>query len=122
MGITNMKSRKNYYGCAHEIPKTDDRHPKWKEQRKTRGFDDTETWSLDRAIAAFTLPRLKRFREIEVCWPGNLKSRVEWNKILDEMIYYFEWLLKDNNLCVIEERRAIKGWKLFVKYYRALWW
>ena len=33
-------------------------------QRWTRGFDDSETWSLYDTIARFILPRLKRFKEI----------------------------------------------------------
>jgi hypothetical protein len=33
-------------------------------QRRTRGFDDSETWNLDHRIAEFILPRLKLFREM----------------------------------------------------------
>lgn len=55
---------KTYYGCALEIndPK---RLEEFQEQRKERGFDDSETWSLDITIVKFMLPRLKRLIEIE---------------------------------------------------------
>lgn len=33
-------------------------------QRRTRGWDDSETWNLDAEIARFALPRLRRFREL----------------------------------------------------------
>ena len=42
---------------------TDKREPEWKAQRLTRGFDDTEMWSLDCTIAEFIAPRLKVFLE-----------------------------------------------------------
>ena len=33
-------------------------------QRFERGFDDTETWHMDRTMALFIIPRLKRFIEV----------------------------------------------------------
>ncbi len=79
-------------------------------QRRVRGFDDSELWSLDHTILEFILPRLKRFREkARHGWPGpesifgvsseyveslseetraNLDqcSIDEWNRMLDKMI------------------------------------
>jgi hypothetical protein len=40
-------------------------------QRRTRGFDDSELWSLDHTILAFALPRLRRFREISHSFPAD---------------------------------------------------
>lgn len=53
------KIRPNYYGCVDSLPKDDKRLKLFKEQRKTRGFDDTELWSLDCAVFKFLKPRLK---------------------------------------------------------------
>lgn len=56
---------------------TDEREPEWKAQRLTRGFDDTEMWSLDCTIAAFIAPRLKVFKEQAERTgdhPGNITS------------------------------------------------
>ena len=36
---------------------------KYKQQRFEQGFDDTETWHMDRTIALFIIPRLKKFIE-----------------------------------------------------------
>ena len=68
------KKPNNYYGFAWELRKDDYRHPKFKEQRKERGFDDTETWCLDSTITSFVLPRLERFKELNIClwiWPDK---------------------------------------------------
>ena len=36
----------------------------YRQQRFLNGFDDTETWHMDRTMALFIIPRLKRFMEI----------------------------------------------------------
>ena len=36
----------------------------FKKQRKERGFDDSETWSLTDTVANFIIPRLERYEEI----------------------------------------------------------
>ena len=67
---------------------TDEREPEWKAQRLTRGFDDTEMWSLDCTIAEFIAPRLKVFLEKAKQigdHPGNITSQ-EWQCILEQMI------------------------------------
>ena len=37
---------------------------KYKLQRQENGFDDTETWHLDRTFSLFMIPRLKRYMEV----------------------------------------------------------
>lgn len=61
-------------------------------QRLTRGWDDSETWSLDYSVAKFMLPRLIRFKEItnSSVTPTNLPQE-EWNDILDSIIYSLEY-------------------------------
>lgn len=49
------------YGFSSEIPADDPRQAIWAEQRKVRGFDDTEMWNLDVTIARFLVPRLEAF-------------------------------------------------------------
>jgi len=51
-------TKAGYYG--HDDGK-DSRSKQWKKERKTRGFDDTELWSLGDTIVEFILPRLKAF-------------------------------------------------------------
>ena len=98
------------------------RDKEFAKQRKTRGWDDSETWSLDNTIAKFVLPRLKRFKEVNGGTPFNLTAK-EWNKILDQMIKAFEiyargaWDMKDKEVKIAE-----KGMMLFSKHFGELWW
>jgi len=41
-------------------------------QRRYRGFDDRETWSLDHTTAMILLPRLKAFRKNHYSYPPDL--------------------------------------------------
>ena len=76
-------------------------------QRKTRGFDDSETWNLDNTIANFVLPRLKRYKELNNGCPildgfdesldeNNDKMHEEWNRIIDRIIFSLERISKDD--------------------------
>jgi len=54
------KPKIGYYG-HDKFDGGDSRSSEWEKQRKTRGFDDTELWSLGDTIVKFTLPRLIAF-------------------------------------------------------------
>ncbi len=92
-------------------------------QRRVRGWDDSDTWSLDHTIAKLVLPRLKRFRKLNIGYPANLQE-VEWNLILDEMIEAFEIIEKDDywELTDDERSRISRGLDKFREYYFDLWW
>lgn len=115
---------KNYYGFAHEVNQDDPRQEEWKKQREEKGFDDTETWSLDTTIVDFILPRLKRFKELNNGYPPNLTSE-SWDEILDEMILAFEEYSKKHNVSSslkMNDEIVDKGFNLFIKYFHDLWW
>ncbi len=107
-------------------------HPsalKWKAiaffQRRLRGFDDSELWSLDDTILRFILPRLKRFRiKARMGWPGpeaifdirhedfqglppeeqrdiDDRSLEEWDQVLDKMIRALELQIEYSGLFLI---------------------
>lgn len=114
---------KNYYGFAHELPKKDKRQVKWKEQRKKRGFDDTEVWALDCSITSFILPRLKCFRQTHASFPAGLTND-EWNVILDKMILAFELNVIKLDKIVLSRKEYQyhkQGMKLFGMYFMDLW-
>lgn len=94
-------------------------------QRRIRGFDDSETWSLDLRIAKFVLPRLKRFKEISITNPMDLTEE-EWDNILDEIIYAMEICSNDDNFLKGEDEidwnRVHNGLELFGERFRDLWW
>jgi hypothetical protein len=92
-------------------------------QRRVRGWDDSDTWSLDYSLPKVILPRLKRFKKLKIGVPEELSVQ-EWNSILDKMIAAFEfagsekrWLSEHK-----EYENHQEGLDLFAKYYWNLWW
>lgn len=110
-------------------------------QRIFFGFSDDETYSLFHPIAIFTLPRLKRFRELTTSYSGNV-SFEDWQKILDKMIFAFTYSLYEELISTDDERAkelekellkfetskeewcrfCNEGYELFGKYFANLWW
>jgi hypothetical protein len=102
-------------------------------QRRTRGWDDSETWSLRDPIAEFITPRLKRFKKVSIAYPSDLETFEEWEEILEQMIWSFEYIQNDGIFGIEpfpkteEERekyykRYDKGIHLFADYFSSLWW
>lgn len=112
------------------IKKDDDRYSKHVAQLKKYGFSDTETWAFYSVASHFIIPRLIRFREIANGHPFGLTPE-EWNAMLDEMIFAFDWAVNDeedkyDHLTEKERaehwKRYDKGMQLFAKWFRHLWW
>lgn len=55
-------------------------------QKLTRGFSDDEVWGLYHGIAKYSLPRLKRLREMEFGHPGCYTAE-QWWGMVDRMIW-----------------------------------
>ena len=94
-------------------------------QRIFRGWDDSETWSLDCTIAEFVLPRLKRFKELNIGFPHRIESPEKWDEILDKMIFALDKVTKqfDDEDWTEEDQRKIRwGLIAFGNYFRDLWW
>lgn len=122
-----LHSKHLYHGCAHTLKTTDKRLEQLYNQHCTNGFDNSETWHLATTMANFILPRLKNFKESHCDHPCGMTFE-QWNKIIDKMIFAFEyhkdkWVCEwngdelDKNLKKVEQ-----GLKLFAKYYGDLWW
>ena len=107
------------YGCSSEIPE-DERQVIWEQQRKERGFDDTETWCLRSAFSKFIVPRLQAFKEQHICHPCSMTME-EWDNIIQEMIDGFKEVEKIDEFSADIEKinRALE---LFSKWYLDLWW
>lgn len=103
-------------------------------QRRTRGFDDSITWSLDTQISEWIIPRLKKFREIGApkVTPGHMimkkeeGAHEEWLRRIDMMIRAFEIAANEENCFIISEEQDAKdyeeGMDYFRKHFRDLWW
>jgi hypothetical protein len=75
-------------------------------QNLTRGWNDSDVWSLDHTIAEFTLPRLRRFKEVlhgHPCFEDLPEDApVEdgmkrWKDIIDKIIFSLDCIVRDND-------------------------
>lgn len=118
-----------------QLKKTDKRYKKYAKQRTERGFDDSETWSLDHTIARFIAPRLRVLQKQAHGHPPNL-TQEGWENILGEIAEGFEavlaieeliWEKYDFDIKKYRQaekelyRKANKGLELFKKWYFNLW-
>ena len=68
----SIVSEKNNFSVAEEVYERDpETLEKYKQQRESQGFDDTETWHLDRTLALFLIPRLERFIQVNNGFPTS---------------------------------------------------
>jgi hypothetical protein len=97
-------------------------------QRMSRGFDDSVTWNLDGELAKLILPRLRRFKELHMGYPGEEQGmgQEEWEDALEKMIHAFEHYASEQKYSkVFPEDHYVtvdEGMKLFAEYYGHLWW
>jgi hypothetical protein len=121
---TDIKYLKIPNICFSLTSKDDEREIEFSKQRKKRGFDDSETWSLTDTICKFILPRLKRFKNLHNYRISSIGT-VEWNNILDKMILSFSLIERDNGLRNYndEELKQIdEGLNLFREWFMELYW
>lgn len=85
-------------------------------QRRTRGWDDSETWNLDVTFAKYIYPRLKRYLEVT-----DLEKNAD---VWEEIMWTFQLLAEGDpyHLSVKDEERLQLGLNLFALEYRGLWW
>lgn len=105
-----------------QIEPNNSKWEKFKKQRLTRGYDDSEIWSLYNTISKFIYPRLITFKENCISCPSNL-SNDKWNEYLDIMIFAFKCFSSGDAFGLNKEDRekAFEGLDLFNKYFLHLW-
>ena len=111
-------------GLPAKLSKIEKRDVRFFIQRLTRGWDDSETWSLDHSFAKMIAPRLRRFREITIATPPD-KTPDEWTVILDTMIEGFKFIGSEEFFLTDDEEKhevARKALDLFSQNYYDLWW
>ena len=108
----------NNYSLVRTLRRDDPRRKLYRQQRKERGFDNSELWSLNSTILTFTLPRLKEFRDYTQSYPlsDEINSHSDWQRTIDKMIHGIELYLEDS-----WDKEAVEGIELFFKYFRHLW-
>lgn len=98
-------------------------------QRRTRGWDDSETWNLDVSLAKLILPRLKKFKQIKNGSPSldEIRTDDDWDIILDKMIIAFNFIQDEEKFFDVRDERkeeykqTQEGLDLFSKYFMSLW-
>lgn len=111
-------------------------------QRRTRGWDDSEIWSLDYTFAEWILPRLTKLRDIKKdrfiasCFfrgegrgpHGNADEKQtqqasdRQHKIYTEMIEGFQLLVDSKEHDPASAKKITRAFDLFSKYSGTLWW
>ena len=93
-------------------------------QRFERGFDDTETWHMDRTIALFIIPRLKRFMEVNNGIP-NGETQESYDEKIRYVISAFEnYYVSDkyfNSVDIEERKKLTDDVKQALVYLNKLW-
>ena len=96
----------------------------YKQQRFENGFDDTETWHMDRTIALFIIPRLKKFIQVNNGIP-NGETIETYNQKLNFIISAFENYYASNKYYESvddnERKQLTDDVKLAVEYLSKLW-
>lgn len=114
LGIPNI--------CFSLTEKDDDREKKYSKQRKKRGFDDSETWSLCDTIANFIIPRLERY--IEIASQVNVETE-EYNKSVNDFLEAMKLIERDDGIWIFtekEQEQLESGLKAFQNIFMGLWW
>ncbi len=95
-------------------------------QRLTRGYTDSDIWNLDTTIAKFVLPRLRALRDGGGCGNPDGLTMEEWNALMGEMIYAFEYYASsEDRICATSNSNELSriqgGLAAFAVYYCHLW-
>lgn len=108
------------YSMEKEIDIYEEKAERFKKQRLSRGYDDSEWYDLYYTIAKFIRPRLETFRENTVSYPLGLTAD-RWDRMLNQMIKAFS-LVEENSVETKKQVNTVKvGLKLFSLYFLDLW-
>ena len=95
-----------------------------KKQRFENGFDDTETWHLDRSMALFIIPRLKRFMEVNNGIANGETEESYYEKlrfIIGAFENYYATDQYFNSVDIEERKKLTDDVRLAVDYLSKLW-
>ena len=96
----------------------------YKQQRFENGFDDTEPWHMDRTIALFIIPRLKKFIQVNNGIP-NGETIETYNEKLNFIISAFENYYATNKYYESvddnERKQLTDDVKIALEYLTKLW-
>ena len=113
------------FSVADEVYEKDlETREMYKQQRFENGFDDTETWHMDRTIALFIIPRLRKFIEVNNGIPTG-ETVESYNEKLNFIINAFENYYATNryyeSVDDTERKQLTDDVKQAVEYLSKLW-
>jgi hypothetical protein len=118
----------NNFSIAEEVyPDEPEKLELYKKQRDERGFDDTETWHLDKTLTLFLIPRLERFIQVNNGFPGG-ETEESFNEKLNFILKSFkEYYYNENDETSLELEKerlsnAKKAAALLGEIWFDLWW
>ena len=121
-------TEKNNFSIADEVYKdVPERLDHFKKQREDNGFDDTETWHLDKTLSLFLIPRLERFIQVNNGFPGG-ETEESFNEKLNFILKSFkEYYYNENDEVSLELEKerlsnAKKAAALLGEIWFDLWW
>ncbi len=121
-------TERNNYSIAEEVyPNDPATLNQYKKQREEQGFDDTETWHLDKTLALFLIPRLERFIQVNNGFPTG-ETEESYDKKLNFIINSFKeyYYNEDQEVSLeIEKERLLNAKKaaaLLGELWFDLWW
>ena len=125
---SSTTSEINNFSIAEEVYKdVPERLDHFKKQREENGFDDTETWHLDKTLALFLIPRLERFIQVNNGYPGG-ETEESFNEKLNFILKSFKEYYNGENDEVsleLEKERlfnANKAVAILGEIWFDLWW
>ena len=113
------------FSVADEIYEKDlVKKEQYRQQRFEHGFDDTETWHMDRTMALFIIPRLKRFLEVNNGIPND-ETEESYDEKIRFIISAFEnYYVSDkyfNSVDIEERKKPTDDVRQAVEYLSKLW-
>ena len=95
------------------------RRDKYRQQRKERGFDDTELWNLDVTFARLMLPRLRAFLPLR---DELIVVDDKWHADMAAIILALE-ILSENSVDIDGNRAIVtSGMEAFSRNIMRLWY
>ena len=121
-------TERNNFSIAEEVyPNDPATLNKYKKQREEQGFDDTETWHLDKTLALFLIPRLERFIQVNNGFPTG-ETEESYDEKLNFIINSFKeyYYNEDQEVSLeIEKERLLNAKKAAAslgELWFDLWW
>jgi hypothetical protein len=111
------------FSVAKEVySKDSETTEKYKLQRQENGFDDTETWHLDRTFSLFMIPRLKRYMEVNNGTPVG-ETAESFDEKINFIINAFEEYYSDkyDDGEIDERKRIYNNARLAVDSLSSIW-